>query len=316
MHPRLVFLIYDSRSGSTYFSRKLDSASEEIVVTPEINLVYLLKRTRNSIPNWDQLAFCLEKGRFFSSLGLSKEQLKPLYSPAASNAVGEFIRKALSRYAETRGKCKTKLIVIKKGDHAKVYEDILKVFPDAIFLYLRRDPRAIYSSKKRTSRPYKEKETMGWAGVLAACLRWTAYENAAKKIEKKNRLMRIDFESLASDEMAVMVEICEGLDVKLEEQNDTYMIAEKEQLIHAKAHRRSIDVNQIHSWRGELTGFEKKVMDLVLGKQLRQIGYSKKTETGMKDVWVLGVAVCDLCFRLFSTYLHRWIISIQESCRR
>ena len=195
---KLVFLISDSRSGSTFLARRLHNAFQNIAVTPELSLLPTMRLAkRNNRFSGSELHFALTQGRFFEVLGnveypFDKEQILTRKDMAlfVTNALAAFGRSQYPSREITQ-------IIIKKGHHAWCIDDIRKTFPGSTFICLSRDPRAVYESKKRTVRPYRPWEKMGWAGVTVTTLRWLQYEKALCKIAKTDAAIQVKYEDLA-----------------------------------------------------------------------------------------------------------------------
>ncbi|MCS4502496.1 sulfotransferase [Arhodomonas aquaeolei] len=299
----LVFLVYDSRSGSTYFSRKLDENTSDIVVTPEVNIEYAARLVCAHGAGEDEVVSALERGRFFSSLGVNSSLVRQRKGEFGKKLLRNIVREALGVYCERRGKKNTSTVVIKKGNNLNVWRCLLDVFPESRFIYLRRDPRAVFSSKKRTRRPYYPEEFMGWAGVLWAARVWSRYEKNANRVANSGRMMMIRFEDLASREVYTFHSVCDWLgstwgDDRCAAGGKGYFIAPKEREIHGKALSSSVDRNAIESWKGELNKFEVSVLEFLLKKSMSKAGYEVSLRSRLWGGLVVPIAVVDFLVRL------------------
>ena len=303
---RFIFLIYDSRSGSTYLSKKIYERFSEALVTPEINLCPAIKIMRNAKPTWSILARKLDEGRFFSSLGLSRDAMEKYYDLKSPFPLANFLDHAFFDYASKRGKPDTKVIVIKKGDHFKVVEQIIRLIPGVKFIFLRRDPRGIYESKKRTKRPYRPRETMAWGGVLAAAIRWIQYERFVEKVAFQNRVHIVSFEELGQNEERVLQDIGGFLTVtKRNVFRSEYKIADMEERIHAKAVLPVVNRSEINAWRKKLSKFELLVIETILRKRMGFVGYEPTTRGGIICFVVIPIAVLDMIIKILATFIVR-----------
>lgn len=313
MSVNLTFLIYDSRSGSTYLSRKLDEQFSDVMVTPEINLVYAIKAFDQGVPDWKHFSEMLSRGRFFSSLGFEPDELESIYEPSNPHAFQSFLATALERYAAQRGRIGMKNIVIKKGDHFKVADRIIKLIPNAQFIYLRRDPRAIYESKKRTSRPYMAWESMAWAGVLAASIRWYQYEKFAEKLYLKDCIKVVSFEQLATQEQ----EVLEGLRIylgvsDLNEAQSSYVVAEKERMIHQKAFEPGIISSELSAWKDNLTPYEATLIEIISATRMEKAGYRIRKPKGCWTFSIIPIAMIEMFFKVIYTYTQRLFYNMKN----
>lgn len=275
--PHLVFLLYDSRSGSTYFSRQLHNVCDSLVVTPEISLLYALRALRRGERDPVSIKSALVKGRFFSSLGVSENTFPEDQQVVTNQEFASFIRQSLATFASVNWPNRdVSDVVIKKGHHVSEAEFIVKIFPEARFLCLYRDPRSVYESKKRTTRPYRPNEKMGWAGTALTSYRWCQYSDSMILVERDLPALRVQFEDLSADTNTVLARVLAFLGLKrIEKPADDYSINETEQLIHSRS------VSDMHEsgkvWIDKLSIREIKIVELVSRRQMNELDYVAST---------------------------------------
>jgi len=151
---KLFFILYDGRSGSTFLS-KLLAEKANILIPHESNFIStilsLKSKGRASIDE-DELEVIIDtilNEEKFKDWDFDKNELLELFGkyefPVDIKTVISYI---LERHAEKLGG-KFDAIGIKKGSYLKNYNELIDLFPDAKFICLIRDGRAVYNSKKK-----------------------------------------------------------------------------------------------------------------------------------------------------------------------
>lgn len=284
----LVFLVSDSRSGSTFLSRLLHRSFPGLAVTPEVSLKWLLVALRNNKRDRTSLLAALERGRFFESLGLAKQDF-PSDAVISDGALVAYIRQSLAGFVQRSWPDRAvSKVVVKKGHHAMDAAQLAVLFPEALFLCLYRDPRAVFESKRRTQRPYFPGETMGWAGTALTTYRWCQYTNAMTAIEQTLHACRIRYEDLAAKTDSVLDRVSSLLVLQRAPlAADDYRISRKEQSIHSRSVIDSIAITGLDSWEKNLTTCELGVVEAVAKRQMQTLGYAPR---GTKNAVITGAA--------------------------
>jgi hypothetical protein len=272
----LTFLVHDSRSGSTFFARQLHNQYPSVAVTPEVSLYYAVMALTKNRRSTDQIRRALVKGRFFEVLGFSEDDFQ-LASPVSDATFSNYVRTCLADFVARNWPLrKAAMIVVKKGHHVFVAERLMEIFPDARFLCLYRDPRAVYESKNRTRRPYHPQETMGWAGTSLTVARWVQYCRAMRRLEKAGKGLRVKYEDLSTTKEAVLDQISGYLRMSRTPQRvDDYLITEAERSIHQRSISNSIAPRQESAWRKNLSSREIAIIELIARAPMQSLGYTK-----------------------------------------
>ena len=255
------FILYDSRSGSTFLANEL-SKRFQVVITPETNFItdtlenfgFITFETEAQL---DSLAVTITSDRKFADLKISYPVLRALLGEHAPLTLADAVRLILNHYRE-------QLVPnhfrygIKNGKYVHDYREILRMFPSAKFIGLIRDGRAVFHSKKRaiTSR---NGQTMAKDPKIAA-KRWVKTTMLLRELELDHRgVLIVNYETLIRETERTMSEIAEFLDVKPTEKSDqprTYEIAERYQPeLHRNVNKAPL-ADRITAWQTSLTPYE------------------------------------------------------------
>jgi hypothetical protein len=279
--PRFVFLISDSRSGSTLLARELTARVADIIVTTELNFDPVFAR------NWG--------GR--SPLLIAKHVAsQPNFRVASSSHVqgspelrhgpegGAQLFKALIEQwlSGHSGGLRPDCVVIKNGSHARYGSEIHQVLRERVkFIFLVRDPRSVVASKLRTRRPYAPWEVMAWGGSLIAALRWRSYaRNMARAKASGADVLEIRYEELIRDPRGVLEALARhcGCTVRdIAQPAATYQVPAPEREIHSMVSE-EISSRRVSEWTSALRARDRRIVEAVCGSQMRQRGYTPTTD--------------------------------------
>ncbi|WP_081628164.1 sulfotransferase family protein [Sphingobium indicum] len=112
-----------------------------------------------------------------------------------------------------------KMILEKTPGNILRYELVARIQPDAKFLFVVRDPRAVYASFKAAS----QESWGGWTrkSIAEFCQSWTFYTTAylaARNYIPKKKLMCVSYESLMTDTAKHLSHILQWADLKTSKQ--------------------------------------------------------------------------------------------------
>jgi hypothetical protein len=270
---KFVFLVYDSRSGSTLLSREIAAQFPDVYVSPEIRFDALFGRDAGW---WKHAADgrvfrLLEAGRIPEKLDLARDELQRLSSGA--RGIRPLIEDLIACAAARDGRGRPAVAVIKSGRHLRAARRILADIPDARFLYVVRDPRAAIASKLMTERPYVPGQKMAWAGVGAAALQWCWYGRLARRLAKSAPLLALKYESLLEDSAGTSEAVAQFLGSRRGAGGARYRVPDAERAIHQRALADGVDASRASAWRAELSPGDQAVIESVCGREMRRWGY-------------------------------------------
>ena len=214
-----TFILYDNRSGSTLFSALLNQY-EGVCVSIETDLVYqILEYERNIQTKKEKnifLDYLFDKTRFWE-LQIDRNK--------AANAIenvklskGELLSALLKLYFHQNDPDAEFYIV--KGPRIYYHmADLLKYFPEASFIQLIRDGRAVYHSKTKTSSiryidgSYVDRGPMN-KNILHAAMLWRKKLRIADSF--RQHVMDIRYEDLITDADSTIAKTLNYIKVSME----------------------------------------------------------------------------------------------------
>ncbi len=272
----LYFIVYESRSGSTFLANQLVK-NGEIAIPPENNMISIIldkyeKDYIASEKDFQRLYKLLREDRKFADLDLQYNEIKDIVEYPLS--ISNFIVRLMEVYRRNHFSS-AKLIVFKKGNYIKHYRAIKHYFPMAKFICLIRDGRAVFNSKKRSI----------YSGTGKPFLR-SPYK-AAKKWNKTIRLIRQMEEEIGDDILVIryedlikdtkhyleMLSYFMGFSGYVQKQKDlAYFVPERYGDLHRNINKSPL-VSRIDDWKSKLTKNEIFLYESVAHRQLKDNGY-------------------------------------------
>ena len=276
--PQIVFLVYFSRSGSTFLSSRLDRYAD-LGVTVESGFMQtlLLKSSAISRANDPAGVYDLlkDEGRF-SNLGISHQAFSEHLRPGGSYGVGEVSRAILGAYFATR-KPGARVWVVKEGGMGFLVNRISRELPEARFLHVIRDGRAVLNSGLNAVRPYGTGERMA-RDPLAVARVWSQFVDGvdAFRAAHPRRCLELRYEDLIAGEEAELrgLRLSLGLPAVAEAIDDSYYDAmpEKERSIHRLVSGAAAP-GRVDAWKGELVRGDRLVFEHRARRALLRHGY-------------------------------------------
>ena len=184
LNKRLVFLVGAPRSGTTWLQLMLAS-TPQVATVNETHLFSLYLSSQ--FGSWDLL-----KNRSEREIGLG-----PLMEEAEFLAlIRHFADSVISRILAT--KPDAAVLLEKTPNHILHWRSILKIYPDAYFIVITRDPRAVVASWQAASSGWGS----AWAKsmVVENCKRWKEFVTEGKQIrDATNNVIEVRYEDLQAD---------------------------------------------------------------------------------------------------------------------
>jgi len=275
----IVFMIYDSRSGSTLLARKLTEEVKGVAVTPEIGFDSLLRLHQDVLSRDGALHVVRElfKSGDYRNIGVEQAALEAalmdLPEPLTTLAL---IQLSLGMWHKATGQTATNIIV-KNGTHAKYWRDILRIWQEAgRVIYVYRDPRAVINSKLRTPRPYHDYEVMAWGGAMLAAWRWKRYSNLMRDAEEAGlKTLNVQYEQFLANPALELARVSSFLAINAESSQSAgnYSIPLAELKIHKLVSGGAIKAERGEAWRRELSSFDCNAIESVCQAEMSRRGY-------------------------------------------
>lgn len=286
---KIAFLVYDSRSGSTLLSRLMVERLPGVVVTPEIGFESLLTRAARFRGRLDAGAWqaILAAPGYDKNLGVSPAFLRQLARTGSGVGAAEMLQAILREHIDqTLGRSVVPdWVVVKYGRHVLRWREILQSFgANARMIHIVRDPRAVISSKLRTTRPYYRFEKLAWGGSLLAAYRWGAFAKAFREAREAGvATCEVAYERLLDDPDAVLAALGQFLDISPTTcaTSTSYQIPASEREIHQFVQDGKLRGSRTTAWEQELSRRDRRTIEAWLQEEILARGYPLNRRRGM-----------------------------------
>jgi len=218
------FILYDNRSGSTFLSALLNQY-EGVCVSIETDLVFQMLEYKRNIHTIEEknifLDYLFEKTRFRELEIDRSKAAKAIENVKLSK--GELLRVLLEVYFYQNAPDAEYYVV--KGPRIYYHiRNLLKYFPEARFIQLVRDGRAVYYSKSKTSSiQYMDGDYVNCGpmnkNILHAAMLWRRKLRIAESFHQ--HVLDIRYEDLITDAKPAIEKILDYIDVPKEKRNKT-----------------------------------------------------------------------------------------------
>ena len=269
------FIVGCPRSGTTLLRWMLDMHGD-IAVTPEthfgVNYVRNRDRfgldgdatTRNSLLD----DFCASDG--FREMAIDEGRFR-VRAQSDANDPWQPLRAAVQDFARHR---KVAIVGEKTPSHALHIEALSKAFPEARFLLLRRDPRAVVASwnrtkwSKRTSVEVSEK--------------WRRYSQAMRHAYRvlPGRCLEIRYEELILYSTAVLESVCTFLGAEFDSrmlfyhERDTTSFTED---VDNELTFEPPNPARVDAWQADIPALLLRQIEAICGREMVEFGYQRVT---------------------------------------
>lgn len=269
-----VFFVGSGRSGTTLI-REIFNAHPELAIPDETHFVTMLAKHRwlyepqGGEFRTDRLLRDLNKYAQFRKMLPSATAAAALKDPAPVD-YPDAIRRLYAAYAASEGKTRY-------GDKTPRYclevPALATLFPEARFVHVIRDGRDVALSVKEVS--------FGPDHLGGAALYWRNRALATRRfgeILDPNRFFEYRHEELLDDTEAVVRKLCEFLALRFEPSMLTYheRMAPRTEEHHPHVHKPP--TKGLRNWRTELSQSDVRLVELLAGDALDELGYDLATD--------------------------------------
>lgn len=275
---KIVFLVGAGRSGTTwlqlllYQHSNIATAQETHLFSQYLSLFERSWKRHNDTPRKIGLPGTL-----------SREEFDKLLRSCAMRVFASISSK----------KEHTKVVVEKTPNHIRYSAFILRLFPDAYFLHMIRDPRSVVSSMKAAGSSWGWR----WAPINStdAATSWARDVRVGRQIPlATGRYKEVFYEKLLSDGPSQLQEIFEWLELDVDHAfcKEAISACSINNLKDSAAHVRApwaIDKEPsnfyrqglIDSWRTELSRSELRIVEYIAGELMSDFGYVRVTSSSL-----------------------------------
>src|SRR5262245_10640639 len=216
---RFAFLIYVARSGSTLLARQLDAVSPDLLVTPEWNVpIAALRLGEPRLRGLDAEALLrfVRLDRQIGNLDLDLSQLQAVAASVVGAGARALVEALAAADAEKRGRS-PRAVVIKNSDALWVADALFAEFPEAVFVHIERDGRAVVNSLIHTESSYDPGHPMGRGDPLHCARLWTQYLYRVDTLRARmpERFLTVRYESFLGEPGPTVERLCADLATRL-----------------------------------------------------------------------------------------------------
>jgi hypothetical protein len=265
-------------------------AHDSIAVTPETHFGerYIRKpRDRDgSSPENLLEAFC--QSAAFRRMGIDERSFRASM-PLDPKDEWRPLRLAMHAFARRSG---ATVVGEKTPGHALHLAALARAFPEARFLLLRRDPRAVAASWLRTS---WSRET-----TVEVAEKWRRYSRAMRDASRAfpGRCLEIRYESLVANPEPLLESVCAFLDVEFDPQMLLFYEREREAAEGAIPQDEGADnvmtfaplePKRIDAWRDQLASRDRRRIEFVCGQEMVREDYPRESTRRARLTDSIGV---------------------------
>lgn len=288
---KLFFIVGPHRGGTTLLQGMLSSHSS-ITIPPETSFFDQVWPRRHSFGSLLDAQHLRRLRHFANSPNCSVADLEVNWDQVAAylnetqGGYDDLFAILLSLYAQSRGKRRAG---DKSPRHLFYVHEILKLFPQAKFICLIRDPRAVVRSEMAT--------TWGSKSIGRITRRWCRVAQKANELKQQlpaARFQIVRYEDLVYDPESILKGLCEFLGEHFESGMLNYQDrpAGEHGFLPAEAWKHKtltpVDISRIDAWRKELTAEQIALIENLAANGMSHFGYEKSdlTVSRMKYVSV------------------------------
>lgn len=260
-HKKLVFVFGCARSGTTWLQRLL-SQWPHAATAEETHLFSAYLRSsaeswRRHDGGWIGLHHLLSEDEFIEWMR-------------------GFAELCLGRIADARPG--SRIVVEKTPKHGEYAADILRLYPNAFFIHIIRDPRAVVPSLRAASGSWGS----SWAptSLEVASRKWrTDFKNARRPASLTERYTEVRYEQLHADGAREIARLFAWLGEPVSrEEAESYVAASAFDKVRAVVAEDNVDDRffrrgEVDSWRRELSGSDIAIIERLTRNQMAELGY-------------------------------------------
>jgi hypothetical protein len=275
----IVFLTYLNRSGSTYLASRLNECEgiqagiEARFVDGWITPGFSIRDDQELVKYLDNL-FADDK---FQAWKVSRKELTAVLSSLEFPL--RFSEVLLAAHSLSTISCKNCRIILHKcGEYYRCVEKIRSELPQAKFIFVHRDPQAIFSSQRRsmdsrTGQPMLQDVLHFAFGYIDTWKRVAA-------LRKEPYFFVVQYEDLVASEEKTITEVTRFLGISYavsSGRKNNYMqaVPDAQQHLHQEVQRGRPNIQRVDGWKKELPASDVLFLQVVLRKYLHEVGFKR-----------------------------------------
>lgn len=286
--PKRVFIVGCRRSGTTW-TMLLLGHHPRVVALQQIDFFRRLAHFGRWFGTQDDYGTCALTPTVRADLasqptddGLARVRITDALTPARYL---ELVRPlAEGVYAELAAVHPDPLAVVEQTpEYVQVWEEVLRVFPDAWFLHVVRDPRSVFCSHRSAARSWAD-PTRFSHDPLSVAEEWVDDVTRARQIAAATpRYHEVHYEALRREPAKGLAAILRWLELPHDEALCAAAVAacSLERLRKADhAPKGFFRKGEVSGWKAEMRPREVRLLEHVAGPLMRELGYEPVTPPG------------------------------------
>jgi hypothetical protein len=207
-------------------------------------------------------------------------------------------------------------LVEQTPEYVQVWEELLRVFPEAYFLHVVRDPRSVFCSHRSAARSWADPTRFAHDAASVA-QEWLADVTRARAIaEATERYLEVRYETLRREPERQLAAILRWLELPCDEELCRRAVAAcaiEKMRSSDHAPRGFFRKGEVSGWRAEMSRGDLRLLEHVAGAAMREFGYEPVTPQGLGPPWSLRWRHAR---RALATRLRRWAWESRSPLRR
>lgn len=319
--PKRVFIVGCRRSGTTW-TMLLLGQHPRVVALQQIDFFRRLAHFGRWFRTRDEFGSCALSSKVALGVpstatedGLARVKIADAIPPGR---YVELVRPLATAVYDDLAKVNpdTLAVVEQTPEYVQVWEEVLRVFPDAYFLHVVRDPRSVYCSQKSAAKSWADPTRFAY-DPFSIGEEWVGDVSRARKIaEATPRYHEVRYESLRREPVKGLAAILRWLELPHDE-----ALCEKAVAACALENLKKGDhapkgffrKGEVSGWKAEMSRRELRALEHVAGSAMRDFGYEPVTPPGAPAP--LGVR-WKLARRRAASDLRAWAWESQSPVRR
>jgi hypothetical protein len=306
---RFAFLVYLGRSGSTFLARQLDAVSRDVLVTPELNFIVSAALAADAAMralSADELVQFVRRDLQIENLDLPAAELDARTRACAGLGIRALAEALVGAHAEKRGR-EPRVVVVKKSVAHLAVERLLEAFPEALFLHIRRDGRAVVNSLIHTESVYDPGHMLGRGDPVHAARLWVRQLRSVEALAQRHpqRVLEVEYEALLRSPRDELESLRAGLASRMGVElrppvgDSGFVVPERERQLHRLVSGAAVE-ERADSWRTELGRANGIAVEAIERDWLARLGYPAHFLSGASASQVAST-------RLRLELRHQWL---------
>ncbi len=276
-----VFIVGCRRSGTTW-TMLLLAQHPRVVALQQIDFFRRLAHLGRWFRTREDFGTCALTTRLADGVpcergddGLARVQLVDAIAPGR---YAQLVRPlAEGVYAElARLNPQAQVVIDQTPEYVQVWEEILRLFPEACFLHVVRDPRSVFCSHKSAARSWAD-PTRFSRDPVAVAEEWCSDVSRARAIaESTGRYLEVRYETLRREPVKGLASILRWLELPADEAECERAVASCSlEKLRSSPHapRGFFRQGEVSGWKAEMSRGELRALEFVAGPLMREFGY-------------------------------------------